>query len=144
MNYIVRCRHCDKKNRVDEENLDKKIKCGHCNTVFKVTGGVFELDDNSYQFMINHGLNILTFYSDSCPHCVKLKKLLKDFSTLYPNIKFSRINTGFNQISPSKYSLRGVPTIIFIKDGKTLETIPGAIPENQFKEIINSIFKLNH
>jgi thioredoxin 1 len=42
-----------------------------------------------------------------------------------------------NQGTPSKYGVRGIPTVILFKDGKVVDQIVGAVPKNQLEALIN-------
>lgn len=140
MNYLIRCSRCGKKNNVSEENLEKKLKCGHCKEVFSGNESVLELSDNNFEKIINQGNNILVLYSDTCPYCVGVKNSFRTLSNQFKNVKFSQINSGYNPKAVGKFQIRGVPSIFLIKNGKIMENIPGAVDESQLRNIINNIF----
>ncbi|MFH1662461.1 MAG: thioredoxin [Chloroflexota bacterium] len=54
-------------------------------------------------------------------------------------IKFCKINVDENQKTASKYSVMSIPTLMFFKDGKVIDTIIGAVPESALQAKIDDI-----
>ncbi len=44
--------------------------------------------------------------------------------------KFCKINVDENQKTASQYSVMSIPTLMFFKDGKVIDTVIGAVPES--------------
>jgi thioredoxin 1 len=54
-------------------------------------------------------------------------------------MKFMKLNTDENPDIASKYNIMGIPTLMFFKDGRTLDSIVGAVPKQQLKAKIDSL-----
>jgi thioredoxin 1 len=51
---------------------------------------------------------------------------------------FAKVNTDENPDLASRYNIRGIPTLIFYKDGKVLDQVVGAVPKAQLKSKIDT------
>lgn len=137
MKLITRCQSCNKKNLISFENAEKTLKCGHCGEKFK--NGVIEVVNNDATFIDDKFRGILLFYTDTCPHCVGVKESFRKLSKIYEEITFVQINATDNQYLSQKYRIKGVPNMFLIKNGETIETIPGAVNEYTLKEYLKKI-----
>ena len=51
-------------------------------------------------------------------------------------IKVGKVNVDDNPATPGKYGVRGIPTVILLKDGKVVDQVVGAIPKAQLEALI--------
>ena len=51
----------------------------------------------------------------------------------------AKINIDENPMTPSKYGVRGIPTLMLFKDGEVAATKIGALPKNKMAEWIESV-----
>ncbi len=45
--------------------------------------------------------------------------------------RFLKVNTEENQHTAGQFAIKGIPTIIAFKDGKEVDRVSGALPEDQ-------------
>ncbi len=55
-------------------------------------------------------------------------------------LKFCKINVDENQKTASQYGIMSIPTLMFFKDGKVLDTVIGAVPESVLQAKIDDLF----
>jgi len=71
------------------------------------------------------------------------KPVLIDFWALAgefgDKIKFVKCNVDDNPISPGKYGIRSIPTLMFFKDGNVVEQVIGIVAKSKLEEVINKI-----
>ena len=79
---------------------------------------------------------VVDFYADWCGPCQRLKPILNDIAIQYPDIKFVAVNTDTEKALSTKYSIRGLPTVLFFKDGCKVDQMVGF---NSKPKIINKI-----
>ena len=83
---------------------------------------------------------IIDMWAPWCGPCRMVEPILKKLSDKYDGrVKFCRLNVDENQIIPSKYSVRSIPNMLFIKNGKVLDTAVGALPENSLQRKVESL-----
>ena len=51
----------------------------------------------------------------------------------------AKVNIDENPETPSKYGVRGIPTLILFKGGEVAATKVGALPKSQLKEWVESV-----
>lgn len=80
---------------------------------------------------------IVDFWATWCAPCKAIAPLIDVVATEYAGkVKVGKVNVDENQTTPSKYGVRGIPTIILFKDGAVLEQIVGAVPKSQIDALI--------
>ena len=98
----------------------------------KVTDASFEAD------VINSTTPVVVdFWAEWCGPCKMIGPSLEEIAlTLGPKAKIVKINVDENPGTPSKYGVRGIPTLMVFKDGKVASTKVGAVPKSQLQSWI--------
>ena len=65
-----------------------------------------------------------------------LDELARDYAG---RVKIAEINVDSNPAAASQYGIRGVPALLFYKNGKLLEQVPGALPKTEIERRLRSI-----
>lgn len=68
-----------------------------------------------------------------------LEKLAKENEG---KILVAKINTDENPEWAQKYGVQGIPTILFIANGKILHRQTGALPEGMLREVVNQFLQV--
>jgi thioredoxin 1 len=80
---------------------------------------------------------IVDFWAEWCGPCRQLAPVLDELSEeLGDKVDICKINIDQNIETPTKYGVRGIPTLILFKDGKQVATKVGALPKSSLKEWI--------
>ena len=100
------------------------------------------VNDLNFDNLINEpGTFIVDFWSPTCAPCKQiepsLEKLAADYSS---KLKVLKVNVDESPMVSSKYYVRGLPTLLFIKNGSVRTQITGAVNpsiiEAKLQEII--------
>ncbi|WP_169544350.1 MULTISPECIES: thioredoxin TrxA [Sneathiella] len=87
----------------------------------------------------NEGLVLVDFWAEWCGPCKTIAPSLEELSNeMAGNITIAKINIDENPNTPTKYGVRGIPTMILFKDGEVAGTKVGASPKGQIEEWIKS------
>ena len=56
----------------------------------------------------------------------------------YGRVIIAKLDTSLNQVTANQYRIRGVPTLIFFKNGQVVNQITGALPEQELVRLLDS------
>jgi thioredoxin 1 len=94
----------------------------------KVSDGSFEAE------VLNSAEPVIVdFWAEWCGPCRQIGPILEELSTEVPGVQIVKINIDENPDAPSRYNVRGIPTMILFKDGAPVATKVGAAPKSQIK-----------
>jgi thioredoxin len=79
---------------------------------------------------------ILYFSATWCGPCKNFKPIMESISNSIP-VQF--IDVDQNPTLSAQYSIRSIPTLVFLKNGQEINKRPGVLSESQVKEIWNQI-----
>jgi len=83
---------------------------------------------------------LVDFWAEWCAPCKQIGPILEEISEEKKDqISVVKIDIDNNPEIPSKYGVRGIPTLMIFKDGQLIDTKVGSIPKNSIIEWINSI-----
>jgi len=84
-------------------------------------------------------LAIVDFWAEWCGPCRLLGPTIEQIADEYAGkIKVFKMNVDENPATPTKFHIRGIPTVIFFKGGQLVDQLVGNHPKDT---IVNSIQK---
>jgi thioredoxin 1 len=84
-------------------------------------------------------IEILYFTASWCVPCKNLKPTLDSIFKKYPNISRKLIDIDQYPHLANTSLVKGVPTVIFKKNGIEINRVVGAMPLSHYEHIINSL-----
>ena len=99
-----------------------------------------EVTDGSItEVLSNNKIAVLDFWAPWCGPCKMLGPIIDDLAKDNTDIVIGKVNVDDNGQTASKYGIRGIPTILFFKDGEVVEKIVGVKSKDEFQGIIDSL-----
>ena len=101
---------------------------------------VFEATDSNFEQEVlkSDQLTLVDFWAEWCGPCRQLAPTIEGIAQeLDGKIKVFKMNVDDNPGTPSKYGIRGIPTVILFKDGEVVEQLVGNQPRDAFTDVIS-------
>lgn len=96
-------------------------------------------DGNITEVLGNNKITVLDFWAPWCGPCRMLGPIIEELATSNADIAVGKLNVDENSESAVRYGVRGIPTIIFFKDGEIVDKIVGVKSKAEFQAKIDSL-----
>jgi thioredoxin 1 len=100
-------------------------------------------DDNFEKAVVESGTPVIVdFWAPWCGPCKAIAPILEDLAGSYGDqLLFTKCNVDDNPVTPGKFGIKSIPTLIFFKDGKVMEQITGMVARKKLEDTIKNILK---
>ncbi len=78
---------------------------------------------------------VVDFWAEWCGPCKQIDPALEEISKeMEGRVTIAKVNIDENPATPTKYGVRGIPTLIMFKGGEVASTKVGAVPKSNIVE----------
>jgi thioredoxin 1 len=104
------------------------------------TDSQMDITDKEFEEIINnsHKVVVVDFYAEWCMPCLMISPIIDELSEKIKEVKFVKMNFDENKNLAKKLNVLSIPCIIFFKEGKEVDRIVGAQPQEVIEEKIKS------
>ena len=101
------------------------------------------ITDQSYQEVIAQGLPVVIDSSATwCGPCKKIAPIIEELAAEYEGkVNIFKCDVDENDELTSKFGIRNVPTVIFLKGEEVVDKHVGAAPKSTFVEKVEALLK---
>jgi thioredoxin 1 len=100
---------------------------------------VIELSDDTFdKEIIKSDIPALVdFWAVWCGPCKQIAPSVEALATAYEGkLKVAKMDVDHHQVTPQKYGIRSIPTLLVFKGGQVVGQIVGAVPKSKIEDEI--------
>ena len=104
--------------------------------------GVLEVSDATFdqEVLKSEQPVLVDFWAVWCGPCKAIAPVVDSLATTYAGkLKVAKVNVDENGATPSRYGIRGIPTLLFFKGGKVADQVVGYVPQNVIEEKVQKL-----
>ena len=131
---LIRCPQCKTRNRIPVARLQDGPRCGRCRQPFPpipVSRRPVVVTDRTFanEVLASPLPVMLDCWAAWCGPCGAMAPVMDDLAATYTGrLKVAKLNVDQNPATASRYNVMSLPTLLFFRDGRVVETAAGALP----------------
>jgi thioredoxin 1 len=104
--------------------------------------GILEVEDSSFDSEVLQSDKpvLVDFWAPWCGPCKAIGPVVEELASDFGDkIKFAKCNVDDNPVTPGKYGIKAIPTLIFFKEGSVVDQITGMVAKSRLESSINNL-----
>jgi len=107
---------------------------------------IIEVNEQTFETEVTKSQQpvVVDFWAAWCGPCRSLAPVIEQVAREYAGkVKFAKVNVDQNQALAARFGIKGIPTLLFFKDGQVIDQEVGFIPRNVVVEKVNALLNGN-
>jgi len=133
---MVPCPECGATNRVPLEKVKNDLQpiCGRCKTPLAVSAHPSIVTDSNFATEVEQSPLpvLLDMWAPWCGPCRMIAPVIEQLAAEFAGrVRVGKLNTDENPMTASRFSVRSIPTLLVLKEGREVDRIVGAVPKQE-------------
>lgn len=96
-------------------------------------------DSNIDKILSQDKLVVIDFWAEWCAPCRRLAPIIAELAEIYnEKVIIGKCDTEDGEQATQRFSVRNLPTIVFVKNGAEVDRIVGAVTKSKIQETIEN------
>jgi thioredoxin 1 len=80
---------------------------------------------------------LVDFWAEWCAPCRRLSPIVDEVAAEFEGkLMVGKVNVDENPVTPGRFNVRGIPTLILFKGGKVVDQVVGLISKDELKAMV--------
>jgi thioredoxin 1 len=104
--------------------------------------GVLEVSDATFdqEVLRSEQPVLVDFWAVWCGPCKAISPIVEEVAGEYAGkLKVGKVNVDQNNLTPSRYGIRGIPTLLFFKGGQVADQVVGYVAKDVIEEKVKRL-----
>lgn len=107
-----------------------------------MSDAIVDISDSSFDLEVVKADKpvLVDFWAPWCGPCKAIGPVIDELAKAFGDkVKFVKCNVDDNHLTPQKFGIKAIPTLIFFKNGAVVDQITGMVAKSKLEEAIAKV-----